>query len=124
VRWYDASHVLLDARVPLPAEKLLALIEPVQRVNRAVVRRELQLVEARGGLARRHLECRPSSGRLRALPGGGEGRREKGPVYPAVQDAQGSSGPAGRHGGVVWSQLPLRGGARWRRGEGGDRRRP
>jgi hypothetical protein len=59
-------------------------------------------------LARRSLECRPSGGRLRALPGGGGDRREKGPIYPAVQDARGGRAPA------VWSLLPLRGGAWWR----------
>jgi hypothetical protein len=72
--------VLLDGEIPCPgrpsevvrcqpcpvggegalaAEKLLALIELVQRVNRAVVCRELQLVEARGGLARRTSNAAP-----------------------------------------------------------------
>jgi hypothetical protein len=108
----------------LAAEELLALIEPVQRVDRVVVRRELQLVEARGGLARRSLQCRPFGGRLRDLPGGGGDRLEKVPVDPAVQDARGGRAPVEPHGGGVWSLLPLRGGARWRRGESGGRRRP
>jgi hypothetical protein len=35
----------------LTTEELLAMVEPVQRIVEAVIRRELQLVEVRNGLA-------------------------------------------------------------------------
>jgi hypothetical protein len=57
----------------LSPEELLAMVDPVQGIDRSVVGGELQLVEARGGLALCDLQRRPADGRLRNVPGGDGG---------------------------------------------------
>jgi hypothetical protein len=69
----------------LTAEELLTLVDPVQGVDRAVVRRELQLVEARDGLALVEFQRRLPVGRLRDVGGGGGDRRDDGPIDPTVK---------------------------------------
>jgi hypothetical protein len=63
----------------LVAEELLAVIEPVQGIHRAVVRRELELVELRQH--RITINCR-SQLFLGSAGGGAPGGGEKGPIHP------------------------------------------
>jgi hypothetical protein len=94
----DRQPRVIRRRGLLTAEELLSMVVPVQRIVEAIVRRELQLVEAWNGLAGTLRPRRRPGGCCSGACGGAHVRWEEGPVDAPIEDAGRSRSPM-RSGG-------------------------